>query len=823
MNIYKFIFGSCSWFLLGWGICLGAEEPLSFGHQCANVRKAMQDGKPLFPIFDAFIGRIVNESTSLSERDWETATWLICEYIRGSLKRGEQDLCSELVKPLFSSAIIPQKVKGRIRQSWQTLNPQGASLKDLVRALESCDDSSSQDHLLLSLYSMTLHSSYENKKAEILFSKDQKNYEEALSLCEELQESLETGQSAPPLAVYDVEKAFLKRIVLAMQWEKEKELEGAPSTKLLLEYCEAEECYVQAVEQLIKKIESGNLERTQEVDAVLFAHALSKLPWEESLGEHELEVLISGGKYLTSVYAQHAYFSLLEHYFKEARIREIARLLAFGKNVFIESHKKYPEYLFFLGKYWFCLGNFPNAEEAFSSVIQYADRLGVSLAEAYEYLGCLACYRDQYGSAKEYFLKAYKGWGREEAGVGLYLLAALEKNPALWKQTQEQVPLSLSYQKFVKWIGNNFFPSQGKERLSVLKVLENSSSLSEEEFYGHLLNDMISRYHRENSSGSPIKQLMYDQLDRRVRVRLTEVLTKTEDVILKRKLSLWRALYEGSFVSWSAENQNKTFFENTVLLCFLALSQNSSSAIQGIADAFSSATSLWQSSLRRVWGISHSSEDPLSKDYLLGITERPWGDQLYLLQYSLEQYFAADTQVLEYLTKFPELFPRSPLLPLVYYLQSRSEEAPIRKVSWLVKALESFTENSLSVKDMRAWAHLYYLIKIDLAETYLFLGKKLESRKLFEGIREDWENPHHPYAKLIDQSRIRVLLEMRWVTGLAHAYESLQENECRNALLVSHIEKRLFQTRSRQEYIGKMLSVTSSLCKELLVADSSWS
>ena len=124
---------------------------------------------------------------------------------------------------------------------------------------------------------------------------------------------------------------------------------------------------------------------------------------------------------------------------------------------------------------------------------------------------------------------------------------------------------------------------------------------------------------------------------------------------------------------------------------------------------------------------------------------------------------------------------------------------------------------------MKAWAHLYYVIKMDLAETYLFLGKESESRILFEEIREDWENPHHPYAKLIDQPCIRVSLEMRWVSGLAHTYDALQEKECRNALLISHIEKRLFQMRPRQEYIGKMLAVTSSLCKELLVSDSSYS
>lgn len=824
MKMYQFIFGSCSWFLIGWGICFGVEAPRSFGHQCADVHKAMQEGKPLLPIFDTFIRRILDEGAALSEKEWETAAWLICEYIRGSLKRGEQDLCTELVKPLFSLVTMPPNIKGRIRMAWQTLNPQGIPLKDLVHALESCScPSSPQDHLLLSLYSMTLHSSYENKKAEILFAKDQKNYQEALRLCEELQESLETGKCSPPPAVYDVEKAFLQKILLAMQWEKEKALEGVPPAQMLLAYCAAEECYVQAVEQLIKKIEAGILERSQEVDAILFSHALSKLPWDEARGAHELEVLIAGGQYLASNYAQNAYFSLLELYFKQARMQEIARLLDFGKSVFVESHGKYPEYLFFVGKYWFCLGNFPRAEEAFSSVIQYADRLGVSLAESYEYLGCLACYKKQYAAAKKFFLVAYKGWGREEAGIGLHLLAALKKNPALWLQTKEYVSLSFSHQEFLKWMEKNFSSQQGREGSSFLRVLESPFSLSEEEFYGLLLSDMISRYQRENLSLSPIKQLVYDQLDQEVRSRLAEVLIGTEDLVLKRRLSLWGALYDGAFASWSEAHQNKTFFEEMILLCFSALYQSSPSAIQQITEAFSSAPSLWQSSLRMVWAMCHSSKDPVSNAYLQGISERPWGDRLYLLQYPLEQYFAADTQILEYLTKFPELFPRSPLLPLVYYLQSRAEEAPIRKVSWLVKALEAFIENSLSVKDMKAWAHLYYVIKMDLAETYLFLGKESESRILFEEIREDWENPHHPYAKLIDQPCIRVSLEMRWVSGLAHTYDALQEKECRNALLISHIEKRLFQMRPRQEYIGKMLAVTSSLCKELLVSDSSYS
>ena len=483
MNIRKFILGGCSWFLIGLVICLKVEGALSFGHQCADVHKAMRDGKPLLPIFDAFIGRIVKESASLSEKDWETASWLICEYIRGSLKRGEQELCIDLVTPLFSLATMPAKVKGRIRQVWQTLNPQGVSLKDLVHMLESCGyPSSPQDQLMLSLYNMTLHSSYENKKAEILFAKEQKDYFEALCLCEELEESLATGECSPPPAVCDVEKAFLKKISLATRWEKEKALEGQPSSELLLAYCSAEESYAQAVEQLIKNIEKGDLDRTQEIDAILFAHALSQLPWEEALGEHELEVLISRGQYLTSVYAQNAYFTLLEHYFNKARIQEVARLLDCGKLVFIEPHKKYPEYLFFLGKYWFHLKDFSQAEEIFSSVLRYADRLGVSLAETYEYLGCLACRKEQYSSAEEYFLKAYKGWGREEAGIGLYLLAALKKNLVLWQKTEELVSLAFPHQEFLKWMNRNFLPKQDQEASSSLKVLRRAHLLSDEAF-----------------------------------------------------------------------------------------------------------------------------------------------------------------------------------------------------------------------------------------------------------------------------------------------------------------------------------------------------
>ncbi|AAC68339.1 CHLTR phosphoprotein [Chlamydia trachomatis] len=821
MNIYRFISGSCSWFLIGWGICFGADVPLSFGHQCADVRKAMQEGKPLLPIFDAFIRRIVNDSSSLSEKDWETATWLICEYIRGSLKRGEQELCSELVKPLFSLAVMPPQSKARIKQVWQVLNPQGASLKDLVRLLESSGCSSSpQDHLLLSLYNMTLHSSYENKKAEILFAREQKNYQDALRLCEELQENLTSGLCSPLSTVYEVEQAFLKRISLAIRWEQEKELQGSPSIELLLAYCSAEESYAEAVEQLIKKIELGSLDRSQEVDAILFAHALSKLPWEETLGEHELEVLISGGHYLTSIYSQHAYFSLLEQYFKKSQIQEISRLLDFGKTVFVETHKKYPEYLFFLGKYWFYLRDFSRAEEAFSSVIRYADRLGVSLAETYEYLGCLACYKGHYASAKEFFLKAYKGWGREDAGIGLYLLAVLEKDPILCQQVREQVSLSFSHQEFLKWMDRNFLPEPGKEGSSFFKVLGSSRSLSEEEFHGLLLKEMISRHHREKLSCSPIQRLVYDQLDREIQLRLTETLIQTEDLLVRRKLSLWRALYEGSLVSWGSAHQNQTLFEKSILQCFSALSQQDPSAIQQIAEAFSSGASLWQSSLRMVWAVSHTSENPISKAYSLGISDRPWGDRLYLLQYSLEQYLSGDTELLEYLTQFPELFPNSPLLPLVYYLQARGEGDPIRKIAWLTKALETFTENSLLAKEMKAWAPLYYLMRMDLAETYLYLGNVSKSQTLFEAIQEEWDAPHHPYVKLIDPPHIRVSLEMRWVSGLAHVYEAIQATEQRNALLISHIEKRFFQMRPRQEYIGKMLTFTSSLCRELL-ADAS--
>lgn len=62
--------------------------------------------------------------------------------------------------------------------------------------------------------------------------------------------------------------------------------------------------------------------------------------------------------------------------------------------------------------------------------------------------------------------------GREDAGIGLYLLAVLEKDPILCQQVREQVSLSFSHQEFLKWMDRNFLPEPGKEGSSFLRYWE---------------------------------------------------------------------------------------------------------------------------------------------------------------------------------------------------------------------------------------------------------------------------------------------------------------------------------------------------------------
>ncbi|WP_348663232.1 DNA-binding protein [Chlamydia vaughanii] len=813
-------------------LCAAPMQKISFGHYCANVHAALKSGGACDEVFSAFVDRIIEEKTGLTPRDWETVASLTRQYVQISIKQEDRSASKEILRRLLSVVAIPPQVRSELRLSWQKLNPDGVSLRDLITQFRDIGSprETLEDNLLLKLYSMTLHSSYEDHKQEILMMKERGNYEEALELCKKLSDSIEAGTCSPHPDVIAIEKNFLKKIVLGLQIEKAREnLESCES--LLLPYCQAEKEYALSIENLVLRISRGEVNRAHEVDVILLAHALYKLPWDQQKGIRELEVLIDHGNYLQSTLLYYGYFSLLEIYHQNKNFPGMLQLLSAGESVFVSNHAYFPEYSFFLGCYSYEKKDYAKSQEMFLSTLDHSTRLGVTLARVYEYLGCIACIQKHYSDAEDFFLRAYKSWSREEAGLGLFLTYALQGKVTLCEEFISQSHFSFSHQKILKFIDALFVKKEHAAISNVVKVCETLHSdreVSLSDLYHYFIYDMVKRY--KTHDNNPILSLIDLKIDIAEQDYLSKAKENTKNPEYHRGLDLWLTFRQGQLskeylpgkLSENLLMEGSVSLENIAFCCFDALYCKNSMSGDSLAKLFSQERSSLQSVIRLVWALTRSgytTED--LKLYCNNLSLRPYGDRLYLLAYDIKEYLSGKDNALMHLSCFQELFPKSSLLSLAYYFQGLAESSMIRKISWFMKALHELSEVTMSGENAKAWTYIYYTVKLDLADAYLSFGNVSRAKEVFEEVKGDWQTPNHPQLILIEEIDARVAMEMRWVVGLAYAYEKLHEKEKLTQHLLEHIEKRLFETSSRREYFGEMLATTLSLCERFLSAEGS--
>ncbi|BAE80907.1 conserved hypothetical protein [Chlamydia felis Fe/C-56] len=809
-----------------WVVCAAPTQKLPFGHYCADIHTALNSGTACDEAFSAFVDRIISDKTILSPRDWETVALLTRQYVQVRMKQEDRSASKDIVRKLLSVVTIPPHIRSEIRLSLQRLNPDGVSLRELITQFHNIGRGREtlEDNLLLQLYSMTLHSSYEDRKQEILIMKERKNYDEALVLCEKLSHSVAEGNCSPHPDVSDTEKIFLKKIILGLKIEQAREA-GASCESLLLPYCQAEKDYAQSIDQLVLRISQGKVHRAHEVDVLLLAHALYTLPWNQEQGIRELEVLIDHGNYLQSTLLYYGYFSLLEIYHQEKNFSAMQRLLAAGESVFIPEHAYFPEYSFFLGCYSYEQQDFIKSREIFLSILDHASRLGVTLARVYEYLGCISCQEKKYCEAEGFFLRAYKSWSREEAGLGLFLSYALQKKTALCEEISSKSHFSLLHRKILKSIDALFIKKDHGSLSYVVKVCESLGSnnrVSLDHLYHYFICDMIKRC--GNHSDSPIFSCINLQIDRAEQEYLQKAIEQSIDPEYCRALTLWLAFRRGELskeVPYDKQISPPSSLEDIAKCCFASLYYKQPQAIRFLPSVFSKQRSSLQSIVRLVWALIRPASGGENLNlYCDNLDLRLYGDRLYLLAYDISDYLSGNEAALLHLSGFQELFPHSSLLSLVYYLQGYVESSMIRKVGWFIKALDEFSEVTLSGENAKAWTYVYYTLKLDLADAYLALRDTSRAVEVFEEVKGDWKTENHPRVMLIEESNNRIAMEMRWVSGLACAYEQLNEKDKLAQHLLDHIETRLLEMSSRREYFGEMITTTLSLCERFLPLDS---
>ncbi|WP_100934241.1 hypothetical protein [Candidatus Chlamydia corallus] len=794
-------------------ISANIPQQKSFGHCCADMHSALISGKNCEELFTEFIERVLMDKESLSVRDWGTVVVLVRQYLLRCIRQGECEYGVKILQKLLTLR-LPKDVRKELQILWQRFNPEQAPLRDIVEQLFNigCHESL-QDHLLFELYTMTLHSSYENRKQDILLAKEQGDYKKALELAKQLIEALEKGSCSPHPEILQIENTFLQKTLLALQIKISQEASESCDA-LLTPYCFSEIAYTEAVDTLIMRIAKGEVSRTDEVDIVLLNHALQCLPFAREKAIRELEVLIDHGAYLHSTLLYYAYFSLLELYHQNKDFASMERLLERGDAVFIPGHPYFPEYGFFLGANFYAKGNYESAQKVFLEIVDPAIKLGATFAKVYEYLGCIAYVKNHYKKAEEYFLRAYKSWGREESGIGLFLAYVVQKKKTLCQEMLYHPQFSFTYRHLIDSLYSLSYPDLGNENKSESKRgLRALPELSE--IYSRCIYDMIK--YRNAVYEHPIIELAHNHVRNLEKCNLEEICRETKDPEYYKALAFWEALQSGSKPMSLLEISDVDEARIT-MRCYEALYCHNPEAIAMLPEAFSEECNSWQTALRIVWTLVRPKGTPNHSKYCDRLALRPHGDSLYFLAYDLQEYLIGDEDALKHLSLFADIFPKSSLLSLVYYMQSYSERSPLRKVGWFIKALEEFSEISWSGEHKKTWAYVYYMVKLDLADAYISLGNFSQAVHILEEVKEDWQVPNHPKLHFLKAEECYLAMELRWVEGLAYGYSQLNETTRLSNHLLEHVQKSLISPRSYREYYRESLGRTTALCQRFLPA-----
>ncbi|WP_108896933.1 tetratricopeptide repeat protein [Chlamydia serpentis] len=783
----------------------------SFGHCCADMHSALTAGKNYEELFAEFIERILIDKDNLSVRDWGTVVVLVRQYLLKCIRQGECERGKKILETLLTLR-VPKDMRKELQILWQRLNPDQAPLRDIVQQLldVGCNESL-QDHLLFEIYKMTLHSSYEDRKQDILLAKEQGDYEKALRLAKQLIEELEKGSCSPNLEILEIEQSFLQKTVLALQIELYHQT-SVSCDALLTPYCLSEITYREAVDSLVGRIARGEVSRSHEVDIVLLNHALQYVPFAKDKAVEELEVLIDHGDYLQSTLLYYAYFSLLELYHQNKDFVSMERLLQKGETIFMPGDPYFPEYGFFLGAYLYAKGDYKNARNAFLEIVKPAVKLGATFARVYEFLGCIAYIQNDYKEAEDFFFRAYKNWGREESGIGLFLAYTAQKKKTLCESMLYQPQFSFTYRHLI----DSLYSLSYVDSENILQNTKNHKVLPQlSEIYSHCIYDMIK--YRNAAYSHPIIELAYNSLRHLENSKLKAICKYTKDIEYQKALAFLEALESGLPNEISLLQLSNINEARITMRCYEALYFGDSKAVETLPEAFSQECNSWQTALRLMWTLVRPKETRDQAKYCDQLPLRPHGDCLYFLAYDLQKYLMGDYDALRHLSSFADLFPRSSLLSLAYYLQGYSEPVALTKISWFIKALEEFSEISWSGEHMKIWAYIYYMVKLDLADTYLAIGNFSKAVHLFEEIKEDWQVAgSHPKLYFLKGEPCYLTMELRWVEGLAYGYSQLNETTRLSNHLLEHVRKSLISSRSYRQYYGESLVRTTALCQRFL-------
>lgn len=782
------------------GHCLANEEGgASFGKQCAAMHVLLRNKQVNADTFANFISNVSDQQRLLSAQEWETASFLTQQYVQECIKNGDKDQALSILHQFLSLVYLPKKVRQECMLVRQRLNPQNLMLRDHLAQLSKTKNvgDSEWDHLLLQVYDITLHSCYDTQKQAILFAKKQNNFAEALSLCAQLSENLNSGACSVHPDLVEIERCFLDKIILMLRIEQALHEHGEYQ-QWLPRYFDAEEAYVHAAEALVNRIANQKIMRSQEVDEVLLSHALGKMTWDVQTAIKELEVLIDGGYCLSTPVLQYAYFALLEAYYQQRNMSAIERLLCAGKDVFASHHVYEPEYMFFLGCSLYHKHQYKEAADAFHSILSHAPRLGITLARTYEYLGCISCICGDNLSAKQFFLQAYKGWGRNDAQLGLFLIAAKLCDNQLCFELQQQTQISFFYGDLLRKIQSLFLQKNTTDEDRPVYVLNEPC---QDLVCGQVLMALMEQ--GKEDVFRPVLGVLYAAINRKENERLVLALQKHHETL---KQSEWQAQVS---INDAVNLQYLCQKDSLLSCCYDALRRKDPLAANGLPQFFSPLCSLSQSLVRLAWLCTRDSTQKIPEKFFDHIAMRVYGDRLYFFAYDFHNYSSQQPDAMRHLAAFPSSFPNSSLLPVVYYLLGTADSLALRKVHWFKKALEEFSLIPVGSAHAAAWACIYYQLQLNLAETYMSLGAYEYAATIFEEVKNDWAMRDHPRLSLIQHPSLRRSLEKRWLLGLAYTYEQLQDHEQLTNLFIEYLQHRWSFAHYLQE------DVSSGLLPEL--------